>query len=96
MIGTVLLEFNCGQLLSVGPQHSKWRLCIIIVPWNYDAVEILTNLNVAQSVKKWIISLTLFPFPSTLDNFQMVKQCMSTFIFYLLHSIDKHQLFKIN
>ena len=89
MIGTILLEFNCRQLLSIGPQHSKWRLCIIILPWNYDAVEILTNLNVAQSVKKWIISLTLFPSPSTLDKFQMVKQCLYVYVYFLFTPFDR-------
>ena len=81
MIGTILLEFNCRQLLSVGPQHSKWRLCIIILPWNYDAVEILTNLNVAQSAKK--ADYFFDPFPSTLDKFQIVKQCLYVYFYFL-------------
>ena len=75
--------------ISIGPQHSKWRLCTIILPWNYDAVEIPTNLNVAQSVKKRIISLTLFPFPSTLDKFQMVKQCLYVYVYFLFTPFDR-------
>ena len=85
MIGTILLEFNCRQLLSVGPQHSKWRLFIIIFPWNYDAVEILTNLNAAQSVKKADYFFDPFPFPLNsrqVSNGKTMFVCLLLFFIY--------------